>query len=128
MRDVTGTGCNDPAAPMRTDLPLHDMTGGNAWLPDLIADLYPTEVNAAALAAAAARAVAMLQNAATLDLSVAAVGDSFRAPVTRDEPHRAQAAHRLPGRPPDVDPPRGVRRERTRSSTSPAPTTRPRAC
>ena len=29
MRPVTGQGCNKNGAPLRTDLPLHDMTGGN---------------------------------------------------------------------------------------------------
>ena len=33
MRPVTGTGCNKNGAPVRTDLPLHDMTGGNYWMP-----------------------------------------------------------------------------------------------
>ncbi len=35
MRPVTGLGCNK-SAPTRTDLPLHDMTGGNYWMPDAI--------------------------------------------------------------------------------------------
>jgi hypothetical protein len=35
MRPVSGYGCNkDPA--FRKDLPLHDMTGGNYWMPDAI--------------------------------------------------------------------------------------------
>jgi PKD repeat protein len=33
---VTGVGCNKPGTPLRTDLPLHDMTGGNYWMPDAI--------------------------------------------------------------------------------------------
>ena len=32
MRPVTGQGCNKNPA-VRTDLPLHDMTGGNYWMP-----------------------------------------------------------------------------------------------
>jgi hypothetical protein len=35
MRAVTGQGCNKNP-PVRTDLPLHDMTGGNVWMPDAI--------------------------------------------------------------------------------------------
>jgi len=35
MRAVTGQGCNKNPA-IRTDLPLHDMTGGNYWAPDAI--------------------------------------------------------------------------------------------
>lgn len=33
---VTGKGCNKSDAPLRRDLPLHDMTGGNYWMPDAI--------------------------------------------------------------------------------------------
>ncbi len=33
---TTGVGCNKAGTPTRTDLPLHDMTGGNYWMPDAI--------------------------------------------------------------------------------------------
>jgi hypothetical protein len=36
MRPVTGMGCNKKGAPTRPDLPLHDLTGGNYWMPDAI--------------------------------------------------------------------------------------------
>jgi hypothetical protein len=36
LRPVTGTGCDKRGAPLRRDLPLHDMTGGNYWMPDAI--------------------------------------------------------------------------------------------
>lgn len=36
MRATTGPGCNKRGAPIRTDLPLHDLTGGNYWIPDAI--------------------------------------------------------------------------------------------
>lgn len=36
VRPVTGPGCNKAGAPIRTDLPLHDMTGGNYWMPEAI--------------------------------------------------------------------------------------------
>jgi hypothetical protein len=35
MRPVTGQGC-DKNPPTRTDLPFHDQTGGNYWVPDAI--------------------------------------------------------------------------------------------
>jgi hypothetical protein len=35
LRPVSGKGCNKNA-PVRRDLPLHDMTGGNYWMPDAI--------------------------------------------------------------------------------------------
>jgi hypothetical protein len=36
MRAVTGAGANKRDVPVRADLPLHDMTGGNTWAPDAI--------------------------------------------------------------------------------------------
>ncbi len=33
---TTGVGCNKSGVPTRSDLPLHDMTGGNYWMPDVI--------------------------------------------------------------------------------------------
>lgn len=33
---TTGVGCNKTGAPTRKDLPRHDMTGGNYWIPDAI--------------------------------------------------------------------------------------------
>ncbi|MGB7933762.1 MAG: thrombospondin type 3 repeat-containing protein [Gammaproteobacteria bacterium] len=35
MRPVTGTGCNNGSAPMRSDLPKHDQTGGNYWFANM---------------------------------------------------------------------------------------------
>ena len=36
MRAVTGRGAWMPNTPTRTDLPLHDLTGGNYWMPQAI--------------------------------------------------------------------------------------------
>ncbi len=33
LRPVTGEGANKKGVPVRVDLPLHDMTGGNYWIP-----------------------------------------------------------------------------------------------
>lgn len=41
MRDVTGMGCNKRGAPTRTDLPLHDLTGGNQWIPRILSSADP---------------------------------------------------------------------------------------
>jgi cytochrome c553 len=67
MRDVTGHGCNFGTPPLRTDLPLHDMTGGSAWLPGLLYDLFPSQVDPDAMQAGIERARYMLQNAAHLE-------------------------------------------------------------
>jgi hypothetical protein len=78
MRAITGQGCNKNP-PVRSDLPLHDLTGGNIWVPDAI--LYQntqgtlrlggglTADQISAIGAGKARALANLQNAATLSIS-----------------------------------------------------------
>lgn len=91
MRDVSGYGCNtnvNAGVPLRADLPLHDMTGGSTWIPGLLTNMYPAEVNAAAIQSGIARATEMLQNAATL--SAAYAGGYLRVTVTN------QCGHKLP--------------------------------
>ncbi len=41
MRDVTGAGCDKRGAPIRSDLPLHDLTGGNTWILGILASADP---------------------------------------------------------------------------------------
>ena len=36
MPPVVGPGCNKSGVPIRADLPLHDLTGGNYWMPEAI--------------------------------------------------------------------------------------------
>jgi PKD repeat protein len=70
VRDVTGYGCNKIGAPLRDDLPLHDMTGGNTFIPGLVAQLFPGDVDAASLDAGVQRASEMLHNASEMDLTL----------------------------------------------------------
>jgi hypothetical protein len=42
MRDVTGKGCNKKGTPIRDDLPLHDLTGGNYWISKILASVDQT--------------------------------------------------------------------------------------
>ena len=65
MRDVTGHGCNFGNPPLRDDLPLHDMTGGSAWLAEVLVVMYP-DVDTVALQAGATRSRMLLKNAASL--------------------------------------------------------------
>jgi len=79
MRAVTGYGANKAGIPLRQDLPLHDMTGGNYWMPDVIkyqnaqATLRLggglTAVQLSALDAGKARAQQQLDLAASLSVS-----------------------------------------------------------
>lgn len=79
MRAVTGYGANKAGIPLRTDLPLHDMTGGNYWMPDVIKFQNAngtlrlgggmTATQLAALDAGKLRAQQQLQLAASLSVS-----------------------------------------------------------
>lgn len=62
------SGRGAQSGPIRDDLAVHDLTGANHFVPDLIPDFYPGEYDAGALAAGKARAVSMLQRAATLEI------------------------------------------------------------
>ena len=78
MRAITGVGANNAATRTRTDLPLHDMTGGNTCGPDAIlcqnqqgllrlgGGLTATQIDA--ITAGRARALRQLQLAASLPL------------------------------------------------------------
>ncbi len=76
LRPVQGAGCNKKGAPIRDDLPLHDMTGGNYWVPDAIQYLDGlgqlrlggglTTLQIDALNAGKTRALKQLSQAATL--------------------------------------------------------------
>jgi hypothetical protein len=79
VRATTGVGCNKNGVPTRTDLPLHDMTGGNYWMPDAI--LYQdaqgtlrlggglTTVQVDAITAGKSRAQQQLNLAASLEVN-----------------------------------------------------------
>jgi hypothetical protein len=69
QRATTGKGCNQQGAPNRSDLPLHDLTGGNYFVPDIIPSFYPGEADSIALHSAKLRAITMLQLAATMELT-----------------------------------------------------------
>ncbi len=70
MKDVTGKGAKMKDAKVRDNLPLHDFTGGNTFAPLTVKELWPAEVNAAALDAGIERARQQLQSAAQLELDL----------------------------------------------------------
>ena len=86
MRDVIGKGCNSLDAPSRADMPLHDMTGGSTWVPQMIANMYPAKVNQPAITAGIGRARYMLQNAASL--AVTSENGKLKAKVTNETGHK----------------------------------------
>ena len=92
MRDVSGYGCNKKGAPWRDNLPLHDMTGGNTFIPIIIEQAFPGETNSAALQVGIQRAADMLQKAATLELNVEPNGTDYLATVNVTN----KTGHKLP--------------------------------
>ncbi len=91
MADASAKGCNVNGIQARTDLGVHDFTGGNTFIPDVLAGMYPGEVDATALAAAKARAVAMLQKAATLEVTPDSAGITVR--VTNETGHKLPSGY-----------------------------------
>jgi hypothetical protein len=93
MRDVAGYGANKRRIPYRHNLPLHDMTGGNTFVPGLVAQLYPGEVDEQALLEGVERARFMLQNAATLTVKTTGPEGAYTgATVTIEN----ETGHKLP--------------------------------
>jgi cytochrome c553 len=92
MKDQSGKGCSEPGAPTRTDLPHHDLTGGNTFVPDIIPTFFPGEVDVAQLQAGKARATAMLQMAASMALAAGQSGPNPTVTVTVTN----ETAHKLP--------------------------------
>jgi hypothetical protein len=89
MRDVAGYGANtnnNAGVPWRTNLPMHDLTGGSTWVAGLLTNLFPGEVSVPAIQAGIARATQLLANAASL-----AVGDrenQLKVTVTNECGHK----------------------------------------
>lgn len=95
MMDVNGKGCNKNNAPTRNDLPLHDLTGGNTFVPLLVKDKFPTEVDANAIDAGIIRAQYMLENAATMNLSgeIAANGYDIEVKIINETGHKLPSGY-----------------------------------
>ncbi len=89
MRDVTGRGA--AGGPLRTDMGLHDFTGGNTFVPSIVAGYFPDEVEATQLADAIDRARAMLAMAATVDVTPEEFGITVR--VTNETGHKLPSGY-----------------------------------
>jgi len=92
MKDISGVSASKKEAKYHDDLPHHDMTGGNTFIPGIIAELYPSDVNAVALDSGVARARTMLQLAASMDLTITEMEDHFSATVRVTN----ETGHKLP--------------------------------
>lgn len=92
MRDTTGVGCNKSGVPVRDDLAIHDMTGGNTFIPLMLPDMFPGEVDDDALDSGIVRATSMLQKATSLDAVASVEGNQYRLDVTVTN----ETGHKLP--------------------------------
>jgi hypothetical protein len=92
MHDVSGSGCSEPGAPNRSDLPLHDLTGGNYFVPDILPAMFPGEVDSLRLNAGKQRVISMLQKAASMALAPGQVGSRPKVTVTITN----ETGHKLP--------------------------------
>ncbi len=81
MPQTSGKGCNKQFASTRNDLAIHDLTGGNTFVPLIIKAKYAGDVDVDAIDAGISRAQYMLQNAATLNLNVTTTINGYNLDV-----------------------------------------------
>lgn len=93
MPDEAGKGAD--TGPNRTDIGVHDFTGGNYFIPDILADYFPAEVNQAARDGGRARVIGMLQKAASLEVEeiVGAGVPSILVTVTNETGHKLPSGY-----------------------------------
>jgi hypothetical protein len=82
---IANTNLN-PGIPLRSDMAVHDLTGGSTWMPAMLTNLFPGEISQPAIAAAIARATTLLQNAASL--AVQDTGSQLKVTVTNESGHK----------------------------------------
>lgn len=97
MPDILGQGCDPaqfPTVAMRPDLPLHDLTGGSTWLPNLLPGVFTNELGAteaAALSNGVWRAEYMLRHAARMKAEK--IGDELRVQVINETGHKLPSGY-----------------------------------
>ncbi len=84
MPDTTSQAAVD--GPIRDDMADHGMYGGGTWIPFAVAEIYPDEVDLAALQAGAAGSQSMLERAATLEVTQS--GDAVDVRVINETGHK----------------------------------------
>ena len=81
MPDNQTYGCvfdYEPYTFERPNVPAHDFNGGNAWMQEVLYNLYPNELQPEYLADSQDRAIYMLQNAASLEVKLEACAIKVR--------------------------------------------------
>lgn len=82
---IANTNLN-PGIPYRSDMAVHDLTGGSVWMTRMLTNLFPGEVSRPAMEAAAARATALLEKAASI--SVGDASGKVKVTVTNETGHK----------------------------------------
>lgn len=86
MPDTNAMSADFPPSPVRSDTAFHGSVGGNTFTPRMIVNLYPDEVDAAALDATILRARSLLRRAATLEITQS--GDAVDVRVINEGGHK----------------------------------------
>jgi hypothetical protein len=86
MPNTQGYGCGLGDVYERPDVPAHDFNGGNAWVQEILKNLYGDVIAEQDLTASQDRAIYMLQNAATLE--VAPFGCDIQVRVVNETGHK----------------------------------------
>jgi len=81
MAREPGYGCIVPGAPFRQNIPRHDLTGGNTFVPDILFDFWGSDVDTVALRRGKERATATLRNAASLEVETSIAGDTVSVDI-----------------------------------------------
>ncbi len=92
MPTVTDKGCYLDGVPVRSDLKSHDFAGGNAWVQDMVLNLYPNDsLVPELLAEGKQRSISMLQRACTLQ--VHQVGNYLNVRVINETGHKLPSGY-----------------------------------
>ncbi len=81
MPPDTGYGANPMMTPQRPDIPKHDLTGGNTFVPDILRDFWATGIDSTLLAEGKQRAIQTLQSAANLEAVAYRTNDTVTASI-----------------------------------------------
>ncbi len=84
MPDTTSKAATD--GPVRHDMADHGMYGGGTWIPLVIANMYPDDVDLATMQAGADGSRSMLERAASLELTQS--GDSIIVRIINETGHK----------------------------------------
>ncbi len=81
MAAQQGFGCTMAASPKRFNVPRHDMSGGNTFVPDILKDFWSTGIDTVALEQGKQRSIETLRDAAVMAVDAYRDNDTVRTRV-----------------------------------------------